>query len=147
MKDRTQIILYGISLGALAVLLKLIEYRFMVYDHAVELFIGVIALLFMMVGTWFGMKFRSRRRVMLPAVSGAVPFLVSQELLHEFGISKREYEVLELIAQGCSTKEIADRLFVSRNTVKSHASSLFQKLEAKRRTQAVQKAKSIGLLP
>jgi DNA-binding CsgD family transcriptional regulator len=147
MNDRTQIVVYGISLGVLAVLLKVLEYRFMVYDHALELFIGVVALLFMMVGTWFGMKFRSRRRAMLPAASGAVPFLVSQELLREFGISKREYEVLELIAQGCSTKEIADRLFVSRNTVKTHASSLFQKLDARRRTQAVQKAKSMGLLP
>ena len=147
MKNRTQIVLYGISLGALAVLLKVIEYRFMVYDHALELFIGVVAVLFMLVGTWFGMKVRARRGAMLPAVVGGAPFSVSQELLREFGISKREYEVLELIAHGCSTKEIADRLYVSRNTVKTHASSLFQKLDARRRTQAVQKAKSMGLLP
>lgn len=147
MKNRTQIILYGISLGTLAILLKVLEYRLMVYDYALELFIGVVAVLFMLVGTWFGMKVRARRGAMLPAAVGEVPFSVSPELLREFGISKREYEVLELIAQGCSTKEIADRLYVSRNTVKTHAASLFQKLDARRRTQAVQKAKSLGLLP
>ena len=147
MNNRTQIVVYGISLSALAILLKVLEYRFMVYDHALEIFIGSVALIFTVVGTWFGMKLRERRARILSAASSRGSFSVNPELLREFGISKREYDVLELIAQGFSTQEIADKLFVSRNTVKTHASSLFQKLEAKRRTQAVQKAKSVGLLP
>jgi ATP/maltotriose-dependent transcriptional regulator MalT len=79
--------------------------------------------------------------------STAQSYSVDPALLQELGISKREFEVLELIANGLSTREISEKLFISHNTVKTHTSNLFQKLNAKRRTQAVRKAKSLGLLP
>jgi ATP/maltotriose-dependent transcriptional regulator MalT len=73
-------------------------------------------------------------------------FQLNEALLAQTGISKREYEVLELMAQGLSNQEIAEKLFVSLNTVKTHTSNLFVKLDAKRRTQAIQKAKELGLI-
>ncbi len=147
MKNRAQVVVYGISLGLLAVLLKVVEYRFVVYDHAFEIYAGVVALTFAALGVWFGMKLKARRAAIKLPDSAPQSFRVDPTLLDELGISKREFEVLELIANGLSTKEIGEKLFISRNTVKTHASSLFQKLNAKRRTQAVRKAKSLGLLP
>lgn len=147
MKSRTQILVYGISLGALAVVLKMVEYRFVVYDHAFEIYAGIVALAFTALGVWFGMKLKARRGARMVPGSGPQRFSVDPALLGELGISKRELEVLELIANGLSTREIGEKLFISRNTVKTHAASLFQKLDAKRRTQAVRKAKSLGLLP
>jgi len=146
-KTRTQILVYGISLGFLAVLLKIIEYRFVVYDHAFEIYAGIVALAFTALGIWFGMKLKARRAARMLSDSTAQSYSVDPALLQELGISKREFEVLELIANGLSTREISEKLFISHNTVKTHTSNLFQKLNAKRRTQAVRKAKSLGLLP
>ena len=74
-------------------------------------------------------------------------FALNEERLRNLGITKRELEILELIAQGLSNREIAEKLFVSENTVKTHSSRLFDKLSAKRRTQAVQIGKEMGLIP
>ncbi|MBA3568039.1 MAG: response regulator transcription factor [Pyrinomonadaceae bacterium] len=81
------------------------------------------------------------------AVLTAQPFALNEERLRELSITKRELEILELIAQGMSNREIAEKLFVSENTVKTHSSRLFDKLSAKRRTQAVQIGKELGLIP
>jgi ATP/maltotriose-dependent transcriptional regulator MalT len=67
--------------------------------------------------------------------------------LQELGITRRELEILELISKGMSNREIAEKLFVSENTVKTHSSRIFDKLRAKRRTQAVQIGKELGLIP
>lgn len=142
-------LIYGLCAGVLIVLLKLIEFRFLVVEHAIEIYGGLIAVLFAGVGIWLGLKLTRKQEVVVvkevPAT--AVPFALNEKRLKDLGITKRELEILELIAQGMSNREIAEKLFVSENTVKTHSSRLLDKLSAKRRTQAVQIAKEMGLIP
>jgi two-component system, NarL family, response regulator LiaR len=139
---RKTILLYGLAMAALTGILKFIEYRFFVRDLSLEFYLGAVAVLFTAVGVWAGMKL-TRRKVIV-ADPG---FKLNEPELQRLGISKREYEVLGLMAQGLSNQEIADKLFVSLNTVKTHSSNLFMKLDARRRTQAIHRAKELGLLP
>jgi DNA-binding CsgD family transcriptional regulator len=151
MKRQTLIhaLIYGLSGGALIVLLRLIEFRFLVVEHSLEIYGGLIALLFAAVGIWLGLKLTRKEIVVqeVPVPAAPEPFAVNEAQLKQLGITKRELEILELIAHGMSNREIAEKLFVSENTVKTHSSRLFDKLSAKRRTQAVQIAKENGLLP
>ena len=142
---RKTVLLYALALAALVFLLKVLEYRYLVRDLSTEFYISVIAALFTAVGMWLGLKLTRRKKVMI--VAAPVDFNVDESRLRQAGISKREYEVLELMARGYSNQEIADKLFVSLNTVKTHSSNLFVKLDAKRRTQAIQKAKALALIP
>lgn len=157
MKRQTLVhaLIYGLTGGVLIVVLKLIEFRFLVVEHSLEIYGGLIALLFAALGIWLGLKLTRKEEVVLlkevvkevpvPAPTG--PFAVNEAQLKHLGITKRELEILELIAQGMSNREIAEKLFVSESTVKTHSSRLFDKLSAKRRTQAVQIAKENGLIP
>lgn len=137
--------------GLLIALLKLIEYKFLVVDHAFEIYGGLVAMLFSALGIWLGLKLtRSRdvvivRNVSVPAEQPV--FVRNAERQLELGVTHRELTILELIAAGLSTREIAERLSVSENTVKTHSSRLFAKLSAKRRTQVVRNAKEAGLIP
>ncbi len=137
--------------GLLIALLKLIEYKFLVVDHAFEIYGGLVATLFSALGIWLGLKLtRSRdvvivRNVSVPAEQPV--FVRNAERQLELGVTQRELTILELIAAGLSTREIAERLSVSENTVKTHSSRLFAKLSAKRRTQVVRNAKEAGLIP
>ena len=143
-------LIYGLCGGVLIVVLRLIEYRFLVLEHSLELYGGLIALMFAILGVWVGLKFTRKREVIVlqqVMVSSDRPFAVNQQRLRELSITPRELEILELIAAGLSNREIGDKLFVSENTVKTHSSRLFDKLSAKRRTQAVQIAKEQGLIP
>lgn len=143
-------LVYGLCGGLLIVVLKLIEYRFLVVQHSVEIYGGLIALVFAILGIWLGLKLTRKEEVVVVkevAVLTRQPFALNEERLRELSITKRELEILELIAQGMSNREIAEKLFVSENTVKTHSSRLFDKLSAKRRTQAVQIAKELGLIP
>jgi DNA-binding CsgD family transcriptional regulator len=149
---RRTVLLYGLIGAALALALKLAEYRFLVVEHSLELYGGIVALLFAALGIWLGLRLsRPAERVVVREVvvapSAESPFSVDGGSVERLGITPRELEILGLIAEGLSTREIAERLFVSENTVKTHASRLFAKLGAKRRTQAVQLAKEAGLLP
>jgi len=139
---RKTILIYAIALAALTGILKFIEYRFFVRDLSLEFYLGVVAILFAGLGVWAGLRL-TRRKVVIANPD----FKLNEPELQRLGISKREYEVLELMAQGLSNQEIADKLFVSLNTVKTHSSNLFMKLDARRRTQAVRRAKEFGLLP
>jgi len=139
---RRTILIYGVALAALTVILKFIEYRYFVRDLSLEFYLGVVAILFTALGVWAGLRL-TRRKVVIANPD----FKLNEPELQRLGISKREYEVLELMAQGLSNQEIADKLFVSLNTVKTHSSNLFMKLDARRRTQAVRRAKEFGLLP
>ena len=150
------VLLYGILGGVLIAALKLIEYRYLVLEHSVEIYGGLIALLFAALGIWLGLKLtRTRetivtREVHIPVevpVPVAGPFQRNDARVEQLGITARELEILEAIAAGLSTREIAERLFVSENTVKTHTARLFDKLSARRRTQAVQHAKQEGLIP
>ena len=144
------ILIYGLCGGILIVALRMIEFRFLVVAHSIEIYSGLIAALFAGVGIWLGLKFTKKKEVVIVKeipVTAAAPFSLNEARLKDLGITKRELEILELIAQGMSNREIAEKLFVSENTVKTHSSRLFDKLAAKRRTQAVQIAKEMGLLP
>ena len=139
------ILLYGLVLGLLLAALQFFQYRLVVMEHAEEWYIGLIALLFTGLGIWAGGKLtRKKPADDSPVVTTA--FRPKEEVLEKLGITPREMEVLELIALGLSNQEIADQLFVSLNTVKTHTSNVLSKLDAQRRTQAIQKAKELGLL-
>jgi DNA-binding CsgD family transcriptional regulator len=146
---------YGLTVAALVTALRLLDYRFFVQDLSIEFYIGAVALLFTVVGAWVGYKLTRVKKVAKrstvhgPQSTVIMPaeFRRNEGALEQAGISKRELEVLELMAGGFSNQEIADRLFVSLNTVKTHSTNLFQKLDARRRTQAVQRAKTLGLIP
>jgi len=143
-------LIYGLSGGILIVVLKLLEFRFLVVEHSIEIYIGLVAALFAGLGIWLGLKLTRKQEVIVVKevpVAAIQPFALNKERLLDLGITKRELEILELIAQGMSNREIADKLFVSENTVKTHSSRLFDKLSARRRTQAVQIAKELGLIP
>ncbi|MEZ4761305.1 MAG: LuxR C-terminal-related transcriptional regulator [Flavobacteriales bacterium] len=137
------IALYGAALAGLVLLLKYFEYRYRIRDLRVEVYVGLVAVLFTALGVWMGSKLLQRRR----QAAETTPHERNEEALARTGLSARELEVLELIAQGHSNQEIADRLFISLPTVKSHSSNLFGKLEVRRRTEAVHKAKSLGIIP
>jgi len=139
------ILLYGLCGGVLITLLKLTEYRFLVVEHSVELYGGLIAAIFASLGIWLGLTLTRKKAQPVPPPSG--PFTPDQGRLSDLGITPRELEILGLIAAGLSNREIAGRLFVSENTVKTHSSRLFDKLGAKRRTQAVQLGKEARLIP
>lgn len=136
------ILIYGLSLAVLIFLLKFIEYSFLVRDFSLEFYIGAIAIFFTVLGVWAGLKLTKKKTIII--TNPAYQF--DQTRIDSLGISKREYEVLELMAKGLSNQEIADKLFVSLNTIKTHSSNLFLKLEVSRRTQAVQKAKELQLI-
>jgi DNA-binding CsgD family transcriptional regulator len=145
---KKHILIYGLCGGALILLLKLIEYRFLVVEHSIEIYGGLIALLFAVLGIWLGLKLtRNKETIIVKEVRVAEPFTLNEARLRELGITRRELEILELIARGLSNREIAEKLFVSENTVKTHSSRLFDKLSARRRTQAVQLGKELGLIP
>ena len=143
------VLIYGLVGGVLIVVLKVIEFRFLVVEHAIEIYVGLIAVIFAGVGIWLGLKLTKKKEVLVVREVPAPPqpFALNAERLRHLGITKRELEILELIAEGMSNREIADKLFVSENTVKTHSSRLFDKLSAKRRTQAVQISKEMGLIP
>jgi ATP/maltotriose-dependent transcriptional regulator MalT len=135
---KRQILIYGLAGGILIVLLKLIEYG------------GLIAAVFAVLGIMLGLKLTRRKEVVVEKevlVPAHKPFALNQQRLRELSITRRELEILNLIAGGLSNREIAEKLFVSEHTVKSHSSHLFDKLGAKRRTQAVQVGKEMGLIP
>ena len=147
---KKHILLYGLCGGVLIVALKLIEYRFLVIEHSVEIYGGLIALFFSVLGIWLGLKLTKNKETIVireVSVPGSGPFVLNETRRRELGITARELEILELIAQGLSNREIAEKLFVSENTVKTHSSRLFDKLNAKRRTQAAQLGKEFGLIP
>jgi len=147
---RKHVLLYGLLLGVLIAALQLIEYRWLVLEHSVEIYGGLVAAVFAAVGIWLGLRLTRRtesvvvREVMVPA---PVNFVRDQSKLESLGITPRELEILALIAEGLSNKEIAARVYVSENTVKTHSSRVFDKLGARRRTQAVQLGKELRLIP
>jgi len=145
---KKHILIYGLCGGVLIVILKLVEYRFLVIQHSIEIYGGLIALLFAVLGIWLGLKLtKNKETVIVREVPAPQFFTLNEKRLRELGITPRELEILELIANGLSNREIAEKLFVSENTVKTHSSRLFDKLSARRRTQAVQMGKELGLIP
>jgi NarL family two-component system response regulator LiaR len=145
-------IVYSISLAFLLFLLKWLELRFIIFDHSFEIYIGFIAVIFTALGIWLALKL-SKPKIETVVVEKEVyvnrneDFVPDKSLVSQLELSKRELEILCLLAQGHSNQEIAAKLFVSLSTVKTHNQNLFEKLDVKRRTQAVEKAKRLNLIP
>lgn len=150
---------YGAALAALMFLMKWLELRYLIIDNAADIYMGAIALLFTLLGIWLALKLvkpKTETIIVEKEVYIEIPgrpaqaienFTINENALEKSGISNRELEVLQLMATGLSNAEIAKHLFVSPNTVKTHSSNLFLKLDVKRRTQAVDKARKLGLVP
>ncbi len=145
-------ILYSICLALLLFLLKWLELRFIIFDHSFEIYIGFIAVIFTALGIWLALKL-SKPKVETIVVEKEVyltrneTFIPNISLISQLELSKRELEILNLMAQGHSNEEIAGKIFVSLSTVKTHNQNLFVKLDVKRRTQAIEKAKRLNLIP
>lgn len=144
-------ILYSLSLALLLFLLKWLELRFIIFHHSYEIYIGIIALLFTGLGIWLALKLSKPKTVTVVVekevfVSRSEDFVPDTALASQLEISKRELEILTLLAQGLSNQEIAAKLFVSVSTVKTHNQNLFSKLDVQRRTQAIEKAKRLNLI-
>jgi len=145
------IIIYGISLAALLFLLKWLELRFIIIDHAFEMYAAFVALIFTGLGIWLALRLskpKVKTIVVEKEVYVAKPngFVLNERELEKLNLSKRELEVLQLMADGLSNQEIADRLFLSLNTIKTHSMRLFSKLDVERRTQAIDKAKRLNII-
>jgi DNA-binding CsgD family transcriptional regulator len=132
------ILIYGVLLAAGAFGLQWLEYQFLVRTHATEIYLVLVALAFMGLGVWVGARLFRR--------PPQTPFAPNTQVRETLGVSDREFEVLALLAGGRSNKEIANQLNVSPNTVKTHVANLFGKLEAKRRTQAISRARELGMI-
>jgi two-component system, NarL family, response regulator LiaR len=147
---KRHVLMYGLIGGILIALLQWTEYRFLVVEHSIEIYGGLIAATFAALGIWLGLKLTAKRQTIVVRevpVAAVGPFIPDQRKREGLHITRRELEILELIAQGLSNREIAEKLFVSESTVKTHSSRVFDKLGARRRTQAVQLGKEFGLLP
>lgn len=145
---KTAVVVYGVAGGLLIAALRFAEYRFLVVEHSVEIYGGLIAAVFAGVGIWLGLTLTRRevvvREVPVPARQ---PFTVDADRVRQLGITPREMEILQLVAQGLSTREMAETLFVSENTVKTHTSRLLDKLGVNRRIKAVETGRRLGLIP
>ena len=160
---RKQVLLFGLVGGVLVTLLQWTEFHFVVLEHSVAIYGVLIAILFAAAGIWLGTRLlapkeriveRIEHRVVdriveVPTPPPTIPATVAPDdtARARLGITRRELEILELVARGLSNREIGETLFVSENTVKTHCSRAFAKLDARRRTEAVQRGKELGLLP
>lgn len=158
LKKYKTVIIYSVSLALLIVFLRLIEYQLIILNNSFQFYVGGIALFFTVLGIWLATKLISPKNKTIIVekekivekqvfINTAEPFVLNEKALAETELSTRELEVLQLMAKGLSNREIADSLYVSVNTIKTHIGNLFFKLEASRRTQAVEKAKNMGLIP
>lgn len=149
---KKHIIIYGISLAILLVLLNWLKLRLVIIDHAFEVYNGAIALIFTGIGIWVALKLAKPKEKIVVVEKEVVVeknagFKMNEAELNRLNLSKRELEVLQLMAQGLSNQQIADQLFVSLSTVKTHANNLFDKMGVERRTQAINSAKQLGIIP
>ena len=150
---KRHVLIFGLVGGLLIATLQVTEYRFLVVEHSFEIYAALIAVLFAAFGIWLGRRLTEPREtivvkeVLVPSAVPSLPFTSNQKRREDLGITPRELEILSLVAQGTSNREIACSLFVSENTVKTHCSRAFDKLGATRRTQAVQLGRELGLIP
>lgn len=149
-KFSKQTVLYGFAMAMLLFLLRWLELRFVIYQHAFEIYAGAIAIVFTGIGIWLALKLtKPKVETIVVEKEVRIPentFAFNQKEFDATGLSKRELEVLQLMAKGLSNQEIADALFVSLNTIKTHSSRVFEKLDVGSRMQAVKTAREKGLI-
>lgn len=145
-------------MAAILLLLQWMQFKLLIVDHATEIYIAGIAVIFTLIGIWLAKKLtRPQTEIIKETVvvekevtvyrTASEPFSPDTKMIGRLGISQREMDVLQLMAAGATNQEIADQLFVSLNTIKTHTSRLFEKLDVKRRTQAIEKAKRLNIIP
>ncbi len=143
-------ILYAVALALLLFLLKWLELKLIIVDNAYEIYMGAIAIFFTVLGIWLALKLTKPKTVVVEKqvyVNNGPEFIINQTEVEKLGLSKRELDVLQLMAEGLSNQEISERLFVSLNTIKTHSAKVFEKMEVKRRTQAVEMGKRLSIIP
>jgi DNA-binding CsgD family transcriptional regulator len=146
-------IIYGVILAVATIALQLLQYKMVIVNHSLELYGVALALIFTIVGIIAGRKLTRPKHIIVekvvtvPVAGKTQDFILDEQLLKKWNISKREYEILELMSQGYSNQQIADKAFISISTVKTHTSNLFMKLDVSRRTQAMLKARELQLIP
>jgi DNA-binding CsgD family transcriptional regulator len=133
------IIPYGLLLAAAAFLLEWLDYKHAMRAWSTEIYIGIVGFIFVTLGIWVGNRLTARPR--------GHGFERNLAAIQSLGISTRECEVLDLLASGAANKVIARKLGISPNTVKTHLARLFEKLEAGNRTEAINKARALDILP
>lgn len=146
------ILLYGVLMAILVFVLKWLQWKFIITNHSLEIYSGLLAVFFTVLGIWVATQLAKpkiqtvivEKEVYLPPSDD---FTINEVELEKLKLTSREYEVLQLLTQGCSNAEIAERLFLSLSTVKTHVSNLFVKMEVKNRTQAVEKANRLKITP
>ncbi|MBV9493408.1 MAG: DNA-binding response regulator [Acidobacteria bacterium] len=145
-----QVVLWAVVGGILITLLRVIEYKHFVNEYPAEIYGVLVALIFTALGIYLGLRWTRPKEVVVVKevpVPTAGPFVLDEAKLREVGLTQREFEILGLIAKGMSNREIGEALFVSENTVKTHSSRLFEKMQVNRRVQAVQRGRELGLIP
>jgi DNA-binding CsgD family transcriptional regulator len=145
-----RVLLFGAAAGVLITAMRFVDYRFLIIEHSVEIYGAIVAALFAAVGIWLGLTLTKEKivekRIEIEVPVPAGPFVFNRAKADELTLTPREIEVLGLMAEGLSNKEMAERLFVSENTIKTHCSRVFDKLGVSRRTQAVQAGKRLNLI-
>lgn len=144
------VFLYGTSLAILLLFIKWLEWRLVLIDYNFELYAGAVAILFTGLGIWLAyVLIRPKTNTIVVEKQVFVKtedFVLNDAEVARLRLSKRELEVLQLMAEGLSNLQIADRLFISLNTIKTHSSKIFEKLQVQRRTQAVEMARKLNLI-
>ncbi|MEM7367958.1 MAG: LuxR C-terminal-related transcriptional regulator [Bacteroidota bacterium] len=151
MKGIRSILLYGLIIAILIFGLKWLEWKFLIVDHTIDIYIGLIAIVFTMLGVWVATQLiQTKTQTVIVEKKIIVPqakeFTVNEPALRRLGLTHREYEVLQLIAEGHSNSDIANQLFLSLSTIKTHASNLYSKMNVKNRYQAITEAKKMEII-
>lgn len=146
-KDIKHIVIYGLTLAILVFVLKLLQWKFLIVDNTIDIYVGLVAVFFTVLGIWVASQL-IKSKVETVIVEKEVPekFEINETELQKLNLSTREYEVLQLLAKGYSNSEISEQLFLSVSTIKTHVSNLFTKMDVKNRTQATEKAKRLKII-
>ena len=151
-KKHKSILLYGSSLALLLLLLRWLEFRFLILSPSLDIYSGILAIIFTALGIWLALNLaKPKTKTVIVEkevyIKPEAEFMLNEAELQRLNLTSRELDVLQLMAKGMSNQEIAEKLFVSLNTIKTHSGKLFEKMEVKRRTQAVEKAKRLSIIP
>lgn len=150
-KDIKHTLLYGLILAILVFALKWLQWKFLIVDNAIDIYIGLVAVFFTVLGIWVATQL-VKPKIQTVIVEKEIPvyrsgeFSVNETELKKLNLSNREYEVLRFLAKGQSNTDIAENLFLSLSTIKTHVSNLYLKMDVKSRTQAIEKAKRLKII-
>ncbi|MEQ1585377.1 MAG: response regulator transcription factor [Cyclobacteriaceae bacterium] len=146
------IILYGLFMAILVFILKWLQWKYLITDNSSDIYIGLIAVFFTLLGTWIATQL-AKPKIQTVIVEKEVyltrpgEVAINETELKNLNLTTREYEVLQLLTQGYTNAEVAEKLFLSLSTIKTHVSNLFVKMDVKNRTQAVEKANRLRIMP